>query len=181
MNSNLNLNAAKNKKNDESYTLYEDIENELSNCSEVFRGKTVYCNCDNPEHSNFWKYFYLNFSRLELKKLISTYYDEAGNTYKTEYSGGQDKRTPLIGNGDFASEECVEILREADIVVTNPPFSKFRDYMDLLIQNKKKFIIIGPMNAVIYRIFFPLIKEHKVWLGANFPKKFLTPEGGGRH
>lgn len=186
MNSNSNLNAAKDKKNDEYYTLHEDIESELANCPELFRGKIVYCNCDNPKYSNFWRYFHLNFSRLGLKKLICTYYDEAEAVYKTEYDGGHDEditigeRTPLTGNGDFASKECIEILRKADIVVTNPPFSKFRNYMDLLIQSKKKFIVIGPMNAVGYKDIFPLIKNREVWLGVNAPKRFLTPGGGAR-
>lgn len=175
--SNANLNAAKQAKNDEFYTLYEDIENELQHYPGAFQGKTVYCNCDNPEWSNFWKYFHLNFKKLGLKKLVSTHYEkdveQNGHPYKMEYEGGNDAditagvKTPLKGNGDFASDECIEVLKEADIVVTNPPFSMLREYVNMLEEHNKKFLIIGNPNAVTYKEFFPLLKENKVWIGAK--------------
>lgn len=182
--SNANLNAAKKAKNDEFYTMYEDIENELQHYPGVFQGKTVYCNCDNPEWSNFWKYFHENFAALGLKKLVSTYYekdvDANGHPYKMEYEGGDDAniaagvKTPLKGNGDFASDECIEILRQADIVVTNPPFSVFRAYIQTLFDNEKRFIIIGNQQAIKYKNVFPHIKRGKVSLGYTSPKAFLT-------
>lgn len=175
--SNANLNAAKKAKNDEFYTLYEDIENELQHYPGAFEGKVVYCNCDNPEWSNFWKFFHLNFEKLGLKKLISAHYEKNietnGHPYKMEYEGGNDAditvgvRTPLKGNGDFASDECIEVLKEADIVVTNPPFSMFREYVNMLEEHNKKFLIIGNTNVVTYKKFFPLLKENKVWIGAK--------------
>lgn len=182
--SNANLNAAKQAKNDEFYTLYEDIENELQHYPGAFEGKIVYCNCDNPEWSNFWKYFHLNFEKLGLKRLVSTHYEkdveQNGHPYKIEYEGGNDAditagvKTPLKGNGDFASDECIEVLKEADIVVTNPPFSTFRLFVDILICNQKKFFIIGPKLAVGYKNIFPLIKRGDIQIGKTNPKKFMT-------
>lgn len=175
--SNTNLNAAKKAKNDESYTMYEDIENESQHYHGAFEGKIVYCNCDNPEWSNFWKYFHLNFEKLGLKKLVSAHYEKDveanGHPYKMEYEGGNDAditagvRTPLEGNGDFRNQECIDLLKEADIVVTNPPFSLFREYVSVLEEHNKKFLIIGNPNAVTYKEFFPLLKENKVWIGAK--------------
>lgn len=182
--SNANLNAAKKAKNDEFYTMYEDIENELQHYPGAFQGKTVYCNCDNPEWSNFWRYFHEDFTALGLKKLVSTHYErdikKNGHPYKMEYEGGNDAditagvKTPLEGNGDFASDECIEILRQADIVVTNPPFSVFRAYIQTLFDNEKRFIIIGNKQAVILKNVFQHIKKEQVSPGYTHPKAFLT-------
>lgn len=185
--SNVNLNAAKKAKNDEFYTMYEDIENELQHYPGAFQGKVVYCNCDNPEWSNFWRYFHENFAALGLKKLVSTHYEKDvernGHPYKMEYEGGNDAditagvKTPLEGNGDFASDECIEILRQADIVVTNPPFNIARErYLPLLRQYEKPFLIIGDLNWVTYKSVFPLIKGGKVWIGCTKIKAFWQPD-----
>lgn len=170
------LSAAKVAKEDEFYTQLPDIEKELYHYKQHFRDKVVFCNCDDPEASNFWVYFRDNFDRLGLKKLISTHYEEGRSSYKMELIGAwyNDKgeflydsfvTSPLIGDGDFRSDECIEILKEADIVVTNPPFSLFRDYVSLLMEYGKKFLIIGNQNAVTYKEIFPLMKENKIWLG----------------
>ena len=122
---------------------------------EHFKDKVVFCNCDDPTWSAFWKYFHLNFGHLGLKKLISTHYDRTEPTYKMEYEGGDDEnieagvKTPLEGNGDFRNAECIELLKESDIVVTNPPFSLFREYVAQLMEYEKKFIIIGNLKAVL--------------------------------
>ena len=176
-----NLDRAKRAKNDEFYTLYSDVAKELAHYQQHFKNKVIYCNCDNPERSAFWRYFHINFSALSLKKLIATY--KGTPTYKMEYTGGNDNditvglRTPLKGDGDFRSQECLDILKESDIVVTNPPFSLFREYVAQLMEYGKKFIIIGNKNSVIYKEFFPLLKDNKVWLGYNSPAEFNTPEG----
>ena len=168
---NANLHQAKKAKNDEFYTQLTDIEKEMYHYREHFRGKVIFCNCDDPTWSNFWRYFHLNFEFFGLKKLISTHYDPDHPTYKLEYTGGNDYdieagvRTDLKENGDFRSEECIELLKEADIVVTNPPFSLFREYVAQLMEYGKKFIIIGNMNAITYKEFFPLIKNDEVWVG----------------
>ena len=175
------LNKAKKVKNDEFYTLYSDVAKELAHYQQHFKGKIVYCNCDNPEWSAFWRYFHINFSAMGLKKLIATY--KGNPTYKMEYTGGIDidvtvgLRTPLKGDGDFRSQECLDILKESDIIVTNPPFSLFREYIAQLMEYGKKFIIIGSKNAITYKDFFPLLKDNKVWLGYNSPAEFNTPEG----
>jgi hypothetical protein len=140
--------------------------------------KVVFCNCDDPEESNFWKYFALNFEYLGLKKLVSTHYQKEVPSYKLEIVKDVNKdgkinrldtvKTKLKQNGDFRSTECVEILKEADIVVTNPPFSLFRDYVAQLFEHNKKFIIIGNQNAITYKEIFKLIKENKMWLGYGF-------------
>ena len=170
---NKNLHKAKNAKNDEFYTQLTDIEKELMHYKEHFKDKIVYCNCDDPEWSNFWKYFHLNFAHLGLKKLIATFYHIGTSVYKMEYTGGDDNnisagvKIPLTGNGDFRSDECVETLKESDIVVTNPPFSMFREYVAQLMKYEKKFVIIGNPNAVTYKEFFPLLKTNQVWVGAK--------------
>lgn len=181
---NSNLASAKKEKNDEFYTQLVDVSKELSNYSAFFSGKVVLCNCDDPEWSNFWIYFHQNFSDLGLKKLISTHYNIDGTpSYKMEYDGGNDidikcwKQTSLKGNGDFRSRECIEILKQADIVVTNPPFSLFREYVAQLMEYEKKFIIIGNKNAITYKEFFPLLKDNKVWIGYTSPNEFLLPDG----
>lgn len=184
---NNNLHAAKKAANDEFYTRIEDIENELRYYKDHFKNKIIFCNCDDPEESNFWKYFELNFEFLELKKLISTHYNATEPSYKLELIGDIDGdgkvtkgdiiKTPLKQNGDFRSPECVEILKEADIVVTNPPFSIIRDYIAQLDEYNKKFIFIGPQNIITYKEVFPLIKDNKLWLGYTHPKEFVKPDG----
>ena len=166
-----NLRRARNAKNDEFYTNLADVSKELRYYKQHFKDKIVLCNCDDPRWSAFWEYFHLNFSALGLKKLISTHYDENEPTYRMEYAGGDDNnievgvKTPLEGNGDFRNKECLNILDEADIVVTNPPFSLFREYVAALMEHEKKFIIWGNNNAITYKDFFPLLKANKVWLG----------------
>lgn len=170
---NSNLINAKVADSDEFYTQMSDIEKELSHYLNHFENAIIYCNCDDPARSNFWHFFHLNFNNLGLKKLIATFYDPEKPVYKIEYTGGNDIDfregivTELEGNGDFASPECIETLREADIVVTNPPFSLFRKYVALLMEYQKKFLIIGNMNAITYKEFFPLIKENKIWSGTK--------------
>lgn len=175
---NSNLRSAKKEKNDEFYTRIEDIEKELIHYKEHFAGKVVFCNCDDPTWSNFYKFFSRKFEDYGLKKLISTHYEENGQSYKLEIIkdiNGDGKinqldeiRTNLQGDGDFRSEECVELLKEADIVVTNPPFSLFREYVAQLMDYNKKFLIIGSMNAITYKETFKLIKENKIWSGYGF-------------
>lgn len=182
MSKNNNLHAAKTAKNDEFYTRFDDINFEINLAEHgyrpFFKDKVVYCNCDDPEESNFWKFFKTRFNGLKLKKLISTHYDQEGkSSYKLEYDGERVVKTELEGNGDFRSPECVELLKESDIVVTNPPFSLFRDFIGLLMEYNKKFAIIGNMNAITYKEVFPLIKENKIWLGYSQPKIFIQPDG----
>lgn len=219
---NTNLRRALEAKNDEFYTQLSDIEKELKNYKSQFRGKVVYCNCDDPFESNFFKYFASNFKELGLKKLIATSYKPSpiantqlnlfGEITKLSTPKGRPKITankfiinevndidgdgafdlrdiaeqlkanknnewaPLIGEGDFRSKESIELLKQADIVVTNPPFSLFRDYVAQLIEHNKKFLIIGTNNAIHYKEIFPLIQKNKLWLGYNNgPKKYLVP------
>lgn len=182
---NENLHKAKDAKNDEFYTLLSNVSEELRHYKQHFAGKIVFCNCDDPTWSAFWRYFHLNFAELGLKKLISTHYDRTEPTYKMEYEGGDDNdvevgvKTPLEGNGDFRNKECLDLLDECDIVVTNPPFSLFREYVGMLMEHDKKFIIWGNNNAITYKEFFPLLKENKVWLGytANKTCVFRVAEG----
>ncbi len=211
---NRNLNAALRANKDEFYTQMDDISNELKHYRDHFRGKVVFCNCDDPYESNFFKYFALNFNSLGLKKLIATCYDGSpvmGNelllqfdnpeteprkiAYKVEitevndYNGDgavnlsdvayllqNDKNvlSRLQGNGDFRSAECVELLKQADIVCTNPPFSLFREYVAQLMKHEKKFLIIGNQNALKYKEIFPLMIRNKMWLGFGF-------KGGASH
>lgn len=162
---NSSLNKAAVVKEDEFYTQLSDIEKELRHYKEQFKNKIVLCNCDDPDWSNFWMYFKLNFDFLGLKKLISTHYDANTPTYKLEYDGKKVKKTDLSTNGDFRSPECIKLLEEADIVCTNPPFSLFREYVAKLIEYDKKFLIIGNQNNITYKEIFPLIKDNKLWLG----------------
>lgn len=174
-NLNGSLSRAKQNKQDEFYTQIKDIEEELKHYKKHFQGKVVFCNCDDPEWSNFWKYFELNFDHLGLRKLISTHYEDDKPSYKLEIIGdvtGDGKvdykdiiKTPLKQNGDFRSPEAIEILKEADIVVTNPPFSLFREYITQLMEYNKKFIIIGNQNAYTYKEIFSLIQQNKIWSG----------------
>lgn len=184
---NSNLHTAKKMKNDEFYTQLTDIEQELKHYKEHFRNKVVYCNCDDPIESNFFKYFSLNFEHLGLKKLITTGYKENGKGVVYIYEGDKNgNRMPdfeeidvkeLQGNGDFRSQECIEFLKESDIVVTNPPFSLFRDYVATLVEYGKQFLIIGNKNAITYKEIFPLIKENKMWLGISSPNEYRLPNG----
>ncbi len=207
------LAQAKDAKKDEFYTQLDDIAKELKYYKDYFRDKVVFCNCDDPYESNFFKYFALNFNALGLRKLIATCYNgspvsgnelllDFGTTvddpkkiaYKVEitevsdmngdgainladiqYLMQNDKNviSVLQGNGDFRSPECVELLKQADIVVTNPPFSLFREYVAQLVKYNKKFLIIGNQNAITYKEIFPLIKDNKMWLG-------LTMNGSNR-
>lgn len=181
---NANLHKAKDAKNDEFYTQLTDVAKELMHYKQHFKDKIVLCNCDNPTWSAFWKYFHLNFAELGLKKLISTHYDRTEATYKMEYTGEDDNdieagvRTPLEGNGDFRNQECLDLLDECDIVVTNPPFSLFREYVAVLMEHKKKFIILGNMNALTYKEIFPLFRDNQLWYGASIhsgDRKFYVP------
>lgn len=185
---NAGLTVAKAARKDEFYTQLPDIERELRHYKGHFKGKTVYCNCDDPRVSNFFHYFSHNFEHLGLKKLVTTCYknqnpdlfskNDAERAIILEYDGFRDgERVPrpedigikqLNGDGDFRSQECIDILKQADIVVTNPPFSMFREYVAQLMEHGKKFIIIGHQNAITYKEIFPLIKEGRLWLGYGF-------------
>ena len=174
---NQNLSTAKSTKNDEFYTQLSDIEKEMSHYKDFFKGKVVYCNCDDARESNFFKYFSERFESLGLKKLITTGYKPEGKGVVLVYEGDKNGNRKvddaevvvkeLNGNGDFRSDECIEFLKEADVVVTNPPFSLFREYVKQLMDYGKKFIIIGNGNAVTYKEIFPLIKNNQLWLGAG--------------
>lgn len=173
---NKNLRKAAKAKNDEFYTLLEDIELELKHYE--LSGKVVYCNCDDPHKSNFVKYFIDNFNELGIDRLYATHYtpdeglfcknDEKPN-FMLEYDGSY-KYSVLLGDGDFRSDECVDILKRCDVVVTNPPFSLFREFVTQLVDYNKHFLIIGNQNAITYRIIFNLLKSNKAWLGVNVNK-----------
>lgn len=175
MAANRNLHWAKSRKKDEFYTQLADIENELKYYREHFRGAVVYCNCDDPTVSNFTRYFTLNFDFLGLKRLITTCYKnqqmdlfsqhDKESAVGLEYSGGEPDVFHLKGDGDFRSRECIELLKQADIVVTNPPFSLFREYVAQLMEYEKKFVIIGNKNAIKYKEIFPLIEDNRLWVG----------------
>ena len=184
---NKKLQNAKAVKNDEFYTEYSTISNEMGHYRDQFRNQVVYCNCDDPTWSNFWKYFHNNFASLGLRKLISTHYQkDTDPSYAMIYEGGDDfnmdvgKIIEIKGNtavvngkevfynaGDFRSEACLKLMEEATIVSSNPPFSLFREYLKLLVDSSKKFIILGNQNASTCKEVFPLIKENKVWYGAS--------------
>src|SRR3989344_2232222 len=224
-----NLTNAKRAKNDEFYTQYIDIQKEIEKYLDynpnTFRAKVVYCNCDDPFESNFFRYFVLNFNKLGLKQLITTSYKPSpvantqlrllGDDKTLTKAKGRPKVTankfiinevhdidgdgefnlkdvamqlkankhnewaPLEGDGDFRSDECIALLKQSDIVVTNPPFSLFREYMKQLVACKKKFVIIGNMNAITYKEIFPLIKDNKLWLGPSITsgdREFQVPD-----
>lgn len=193
------LHKANKAKNDEFYTQLSDIETELKHYKAHFRNKTVLCNCDDPRVSNFFHYFSYNFEQLGLKKLIATCYknqdrdlfsqNDSESAIYLEYTGEKHgSRIPTVeeigikqftGDGDFRSEECISLLKEADIVVTNPPFSLFREYVAQLIEYDKKFVIIGNQNAITYKDIFKLIKENKLWLGFSIhsgDREFGVPD-----
>lgn len=189
--SNVILRNAKANKRDEFYTLYENIEKELRFYPDSFKDKIVYCNCDNPDKSNFYLYFKDNFSKLGIKKLISSYYDPSYNrdlfspsrkepalTYRI-YDGSLEENRPLRGNGDFRSRECVSLLEESDIVVTNPPFSLYRELISLLVEKNKDFLLVSNINALTYKEIFKLIEEGKIRTGVNYGRNtsgFIVPE-----
>lgn len=186
---NTNLRTAARVKNDEFYTRYEDIEEEVMKYRKQFRNKVVYLPCDDPaeKKSEFWSFFVNNFDAFGLKKLIATHYDENGKAYKiwieddTTGDGYIDDadalQEELSGNGDFRSPECIEILKECDIVCTNPPFSLFREFIDAIITHDKKFLIIGNKNAYAYKEIFNLIKNNKIWTGYKAVHSFIQPDG----
>lgn len=191
--SNKFLRKASKTKEDEFYTQLADIENEIKHYKDQFRGKVVFCNCDDPKESNFVKYFSMNFEHLGLKKLLATHYKEANlftqeSPYKLEYTGDKNGNrmpdpeefiTKMIGTGDFRSEESIELLKEADIVVTNPPFSMFREYVAQLEEYNKKFLIIGNTNSMTYKEIFKLFKENRMRTGYtnfNVGMFFIVPD-----
>lgn len=173
------LHKAKKVKNDEFYTRYKDIAEEMGHYREHFRDKVIYCNCDDPTQSNFWRYFHNNFASLGLKKLIATHFQKDSEpSYALIYEGGDDFNMEtgnietIYGDdeytaGDFRSEDSINYLKEADIVITNPPFSLFKEYISQLINNNKSFIVVGNKNAVTYKEVFPLIKNNQIWIGAR--------------
>lgn len=165
--SNGNLEVAKRIKNDEFYTRIEDIKKELTYYKQYLQGKIIYCNCDDPNMSNFWLFFKSYFKELDLKKIISTHYNNNGVAYKLEYNGEHEMKTNLIEDGDFRSKECIDILKNVDIVITNPPFSLFREFISLIETHEKKFLILGNQNAITYKEIFKLLKENKIWLGVH--------------
>lgn len=190
---NKNFNKAKDSKNDEFYTQLSDIERELKHYKNHFKDKVVYCNCDDPRVSNFFYFFSYNFEKLGLKKLITTCYKSTNMDLFSENSSEQaicliyegDKNgnnipdpkeigiKELRGDGDFRSKECIELLKQADIVVTNPPFSLFREYVAQLLEYDKKFLIIGNGNSITYKEIFKNIQDNKIWLGVTKPQLFL--------
>lgn len=219
MANNSSLDGAKKAKKDEFYTQLTDIEKEMRYYRKHFKDKVVFCNCDDPFESNFFKYFVLNFNKLGLKRLVCTCYDGSpvagtemslfDNADKSEkkirpykavvnmvydknndgaidlddikalFKSKENELTELKGNGDFRSEECLELLNQADIVTTNPPFSLFREFVDILEKYDKKFIIIGNVNAITYKDFFPFLKNNKIWIGASIhsgDRKFYVPD-----
>lgn len=187
------LQKAKKSKSDEFYTQLCDIESELKHYKEHFNGKVVYCNCDDPRVSNFFRYFVINFQELGLKKLIASCYKENEQNlfndaikpgFFFEYEGGDVQYDNIEvkmfkGDGDFRSPESIQLLKQCDIVVTNPPFSLFREFVAQLVQYDKKFLIIGNINAITYKDIFELIQADKAWLGVNLGRGisgFIVPE-----
>ena len=190
---NTNLTDAKKAKNDEFYTQIEDIEKELKNYKDFFRGKKVLCNCNDGKLNGTWsafaQYFSMNFEHLGLEKLTCVSYNEDGHGMKYVYCGDKNGNhiaddiewevSELKGHGDFSDEEGCQLMQECDVVVTNPPFSLFRDFVAQLMEYNKKFLIIGNMNAITYKEIFPLIKDNKLWLGASIKsgdRKFYVPD-----
>ena len=171
------LTRARKQKNDEFYTQKKDIENELIHYHHHLKDKIVYCNCDDYRKSKFVEYFMENFEKIGLKKLISTGFSKDGQGTYSEYDGTVFKTGFLSGNGDALGEECTDILKQADVVVTNCPFSLFRKYISHLMKYGKKFIIIGSMNAITYKEIFPYIKNNELWMGINWVKDFIQPNG----
>ena len=178
MTANTNLHKARKARQDEFYTRLEDIEKELQHYPGAFRDKVVYLNTDDPKHSQFWAFFADNFATLGLEQLIATHYTPgaASSTVTVKTRTGTIAYS-IEGDGDFRSAECIEFLKESDIVVTNPPFSLFREFVAQLIEHEKKFVILGNMNAITYKDIWPLIQNGKLWLGVEKPKRFAIPDG----
>lgn len=176
MSKNTNLHKAKKEANDEFYTQYEDIAKEIEHYKEHLKGKVVYCNCDIPYFSNFHKYFLDNFKELELKKLIVTGYVKNGNGKCSIYDGEKATDYDLLGDGDFRGDECVDMLQKADVVITNPPFSLFREFIKVVVDNHKYFIVVGSKNAITYKDVFPLIMNNKMFIGATNISNFIVTE-----
>lgn len=174
--SNSNLNKAKKVKNDEFYTQYKDIEKEMVHYKEHLKDKWIYSPCDDYRWSEFKNYFVTNFKELGLRHYTCTCYDIGDGAYRYDYDGTNETITPLNENGDFRSEECIELLKECDVVVTNPPFSLFREYVAQLMEYEKKFLVIGPQNAVTYKEIFPLLKDNKIWWGTDCVRWFIVSE-----
>ena len=193
---NRDFQEARRAKKDEFYTSLRDIQLELLHYTRHFEDKVVYCNCDDPRSSNFFRYFSTNFEKLGLKKLITTCYrsqdasqfgsDDSDHAVYLEYTGGNNVPDveeldikPLAGDGDFRSDESIELLKQADIVVTNPPFSLFREYVAQLVEYRKKFLILGNMNALTYKEIFPLFQNNKMWYGPSIrsgDREFRVPD-----
>ena len=176
---NTNLHKAKKEANDEFYTQYEDIAKEIEHYKEHLKGKVIYCNCDIPHFSNFHKYFLDNFKELELKKLIVTGYSKDGNGKCSVYDGEKSTDYDLLGDGDFRGDECIDMLQKADVVITNPPFSLFREFIKVVVENDKDFIVVGNMNAITYREIFPLIMNNDMFIGVNNVNSFEIPNDNG--
>lgn len=183
------LTIAKTNKKDEFYTQLVDIERELKHYKNHFKDKVVFCNCDDPRNSNFFNYFSNNFENLGLKKIIAACYKNQENGFFLEYTGKKKAKSissvdeisivQFKEDGDFRSAESIELLKQSDVIVTNPPFSLFREYVDQLVKYDKKFLIIGNVNAITYKEIFKLIKENKAWLGMNLGRGisgFIVPE-----
>ena len=200
MSKNSNLHGAKKLKDDEFYTYLPDIENEIKHYKKYFKGATILLNCDDPEWSNFWTHFSLKFNDYGLKKLIATHHKPKDVQYTINIKEGhwvidspmknekayklemtshdkEPKKSFLKGDGDFRSNEMIDILKDVDIVITNPPFSLFREYIGQLIEYNKKFLIIGPLMNITMKSIFPLIHENKVWYGINKVKAFKHANG----
>ena len=178
-NDSVKMTQAKTNKADEFYTTYEDIEKEMIFYKNQFKNKIIYCNCDDYSKSNFVKFFLNNFNELELKKLIATSYNPDGKGMYYSYNGKETILGKTIGNGDFRSEDCLELLRKSDIIVTNPPFSLFREYIELLISYNKQIIILGNVNGVTCKQVWPYFQEQKLWFGPSISsgdRKFYVPD-----
>ena len=181
------LKRAKDRQDDEFYTQYSDIGRELKYYESKFVGKRIYCNCDNPLESAFFRYFHLNFNRLGILSLTATHFVENGQGVCAKYTGECDRDVrvylsePLTGDGDFRSDECREILKSSDIVVTNPLFSLAREFIETLITEGKSFLIVGALPWLGYSTVFPLIRDNKIWVGINDITEFIRPDGSFRH
>lgn len=176
MSKNSNLHQAKIKRNDEFYTQLSDVEKELNNYISFFENKTIYCNCDNPGISNFYKYFKINFRNLKLKKVIATCYNKNEKGIISTFEGIIENKTYLKGDGNFKSQECLKLLKESNLIITNPPFSLFKEYLNLLIENNCNFIIVGNKNMSVAKNIFPLFKNNKIRFGYNNITSFITPD-----
>lgn len=182
------LHRAKAVRNDEFYTRYEDIEKEVRLYSDKFKGGVVYCNCDNPDKSEFYRFFKDNFTALGLKKLIASFYDSSGvvtawsrtnksTAFFRTFNGKMEMDTKLKGSGDFGSKECRELLKEATIVCTNPPFSLFGKFIGLLLKERKDFLILGGVNGASYKECRSCVLEGKILIDRPKAMFFITPDG----